>query len=131
MKEKGVSLIELILVIVVFGVAALGLVVAMQAAVLDLHKPEVITVAASLAEKELERVIALSFANVNDENRNSPQSYSGDYSAYSWQVRVDSIDDAAPALGSDSAMVNYKVVEARVSHLAIGDISLRVLKTNH
>lgn len=131
MMNKGFSLIEIVLVMVVISIASLGVVVAMQQTMLDIHKPQVISLASALATKEAERVITLSFANVTDENRDSPASYSGDYSSYSWEIRVDSIDDQAPSLGSDANMTSYKVVDARVHHTVIGNISIKTLKTNH
>ena len=128
---KGFSLIELVLVMTVISIASLGIVVAMQQALLDIHKPQAICGASALATKEAERVITLDFASIYDENRDSPLSYSGDYSNYSWEVRVDSIDDAAPGLGSDPGMADYKIVEIRVHHAAIGYIPMVFLKTNH
>jgi prepilin-type N-terminal cleavage/methylation domain-containing protein len=131
-NKKAFSLIELILVVVVLGIAVFGLITVAQEVMLETHKPEVISTATALAEKEAERVTRLSFAAVDDENRDSPQSYGGNFSTYSWEVRVDSIDDAAPNLGSDPDMDNYKVVEIRIHHDLLGGyISLVFLRTNY
>lgn len=131
MNKRGFSLIEVVLVILVVGVASLGLVVAMQQSLFDTPRPQVISTATALAAGEAERVIRLSFDSVLNQNRDAPASYTGNFAAYSWQVRVDSIDTAQPNLGSDPTMANYKVVEVRVHHTTIGYISIKFLRTRH
>ncbi len=113
------------------AIACGGLAVVISQALTDTHKPEVLFAAMALASKESERVIRLGFSNVADENRGSPASYTGDFATYSWEVRVDSIDDAAPDLGSDSDMSDYKVVEVRIHQASIGYLSNKFLKSNH
>jgi len=130
-KRKGFSLIELVIVILVIGIASLGLATVVGEVLFNLHRPQVITTAMGLAEAEAERVMALSFPGVINENRDSPASYSGNFSSYSRQVRVDSLDTAAPGLGSDPAMADYKVVDVRVHHVAIGNVSIVFLRTNY
>lgn len=115
----------------VIGVACAGLAAALCTSIINTHKPEALSSAASLAEKEAERVIRMAFSSVADENRGAPQNYTGAFSNYSWEVRVDSIDTSQPNLGSDPAMANYKVVEVRLHHGAIGYLALKFLKSNH
>lgn len=131
MRQKGFTLIELIIVIVVMGVACAGLAAAISASIINTHKPEVLSTATALAEKEAERVIRLAFSSVADENRGAPQSYTGAFSNYSREVRVDSIDTSQPNLGSDPTMANYKIVEVRVHHGAINYVAIKFLKSNH
>ena len=134
-NKEAFTIIEAIMVIIIMGVACAGLAAVIYQVLQDTHKPEAISSATALAEEESERVIRLGFGSVVDENRNTPQAYSGDFSNYSWEVRVDSIDTAQPnlvdLLGSDTEMANYKVVEIRVHHSAIGYISIKFLKTNY
>lgn len=131
MSKKGFSLIELILVIIVMGLACAGLATAIQQAIFYTNRTEVMATATALAAQEAERVNALVFASVVDENRGSPLSYTGNLASYSREIRVDSIDTAQPNLGSDPLMQNYKVVEVRVYHNAVVSAALEFLKTNH
>ena len=129
--KNAFSIIEIVLVILVIGIAALGIVVPMQQVLYNVHKPQVITTATFLAASEAERVMSLDFVSIVDENRDSPQSYGGKFSTYSREARIDSIDTAQPNLGSDSAMDNYKVIEIRVHHPVINYISLKLLRVNY
>ncbi|MFH1414388.1 MAG: type II secretion system protein [Candidatus Omnitrophota bacterium] len=128
MDKRGFTLIELTLVIVIMGLVCAGLAALIYQTLQGTHKPEVITIATALAKKEAERVIRFDFANLVDENRDSPLAYSGDLSQYSREVRVDSIDTVQPDLGSDPTMETYKVVEVRVHHASIGYLSIIFLK---
>jgi len=118
-NNKGFTLIETVLVIFVVGISSLGLVSVMQQVLFDVHKPQVMSSAVSLAEMEAERVIRLSFGTVADENRDAPLSYSGDFSSYSRQVRVNAVD------------ADTKRIEIRVHHPAVGYVWLAFLKTNY
>lgn len=129
--KSAFSLIEVVVVIVVVGIMSLGLAVAIQQAMSNIHKPETVSIATALAVSEAERVVVSDFSNVVDQNRDSPVSYTGNFSNYSWQVRVDSIDTAQPNLGSDPGMGTYKMVEVRVHHPVINYIKIIFLKTNY
>ena len=131
MSRKGFTLIEMVLVILIMAIVTGSLAVVIYQALQDTHKPEVLSTAMALATKELERIIRLDFSDVADENRGSPASYTGNLSSYSWEVRVDSIDDAAPDLGSDADMSDYKVVEVRIHHSVFGYLSNKLLKSNY
>jgi prepilin-type N-terminal cleavage/methylation domain-containing protein len=131
MPGKGYSIIELVVTLVIVGLAAAGVAAALVNGVLGGPRAEAISVATGLCAGEADRVMALSFASVVDQNRGSPVSFAGSFSPYSWQVRVDSIDTAQPNLGTDPAMANYKVVEVRVHHALVGYISIEFLRTNH
>lgn len=130
MFKKAISLIEIVFVIIIIAIASIGLVVSISQVLFDMHKPQIIATAIALSSGEAERVIRLGFSNVLDQNRDSPASFSGNFSAYSWQVRVDSIDTVQPNLGSDPAMAKYKCVQVRVHHPVINYISVKFLKTN-
>jgi len=117
--KKGFSLIEIVLVILVIGISSLGLVTVIQQVLFDMHKPQVMSIATSLAEKEAERIIRIGFAEIVDENRDAPAAYPGNFSAYGRQVRVSNLD-------SDN-----KIVEIRVHHIAIGYVWLAFLKSNY
>lgn len=107
------------MVIMIMGISSLGLVTVMQQVLINVHKPLVMQVATSLAEKEAERVLSLEFPLAVNEYFDAPLAYTGNFSAYSRQARVNSVD-------SDN-----KIVEIRVHHLAVGYVWLAFLKTNH
>ena len=126
--STGFTLIEIILVVVVIGIASLGLTAVMQQVLANSYYSEALSTATSLAVGEAERLTGLSFVSVSAENR---EPYTGALSAYSREVRVDSIDTAQPNLGSDPAMQNYKVVEVRVYHSAVNYVSIKFLRANY
>ena len=119
MSKKGFTLIEIIMVIVIMGISSLGLVTVMQQVLFNVHKPQVMQVAIGLAEEEAERVLNLEFASVANEHFGAPASFGGNFSAYSSEIRVNSLDS------------NNKVVEIRVYHVALGYVWLAFLKTNY
>ncbi len=130
MHKRSFSLIETILVIVVVGISFLGLALLIYNAAMGIHKPETLSTATALAVKEAERIIATDFDFVGDEHRNAPQGYLGDFSGYSWEARVDSIDDVQPNLGSDPTMDDYKIVEVKVYHSVISPVAVKFLITD-
>jgi prepilin-type N-terminal cleavage/methylation domain-containing protein len=125
---KGFTLIETVIGIVVLGIIALGLFAIFTGVFTNAVHDEVISIATSLAKGELERVTRLSFANVVDQNRNSPVSFGGNFSNYSWQIRVDAVP---VGIANDPGMSNYKQVESRVTNPMVGDISLKTIVTNN
>lgn len=131
MKRKGFTIIELVIVLVVMAIASAGLAAVVVEVMQGSAKAEVISAATGLATGEAERVFRLPFANIADEHRGSPQSYSGDFSNYSWEVRADNIDTAQPNLGTDTLMETYKAVEVRVHHSSIGYLQVRFLRANY
>ena len=116
MRKKGFSLLELVMVIVVISLSSVGLVAVMQQVVANIHKPKVIATATALAEEQMERVMMLSFAATSSQ---ASQNFTGNMSAYSYTVTVNSID------------ANDKKVVVTVSHPVIGSLALAFLRTNY
>jgi len=129
MKAKGgFTLVETVIGIVVIGIIAIGLFATFTGVFTNAVRDEVMSVATSLAKGEMERVTRLSFANIIDQNRDSPASFGGNFNNYSWQIRV----DAVPVdIANDPGMANYKQVESRVTNAFVGDISLKTIVTNN
>lgn len=125
---KGFTLIETVIGIVVIGIIAIGLFATFTGVFTNAVRDEVVTIATSLAKGELERTARLSFAGIVDQNRNSPVSFGGNFSNYSWQIRVDPVPIG---IANDPGMVNYKQVESRVTNPMAGDISLKTIVTNN
>jgi prepilin-type N-terminal cleavage/methylation domain-containing protein len=125
---KGFTLVETIIGMVVIGIIALGLFSAFTGVFTNACRDEALTVAASLAKGELERVTRLSYAGIVDQNRGAPVSFGGNFANYSWQIRVDAV---SVAIADDAAMAQYKQVESRVTNPMIGDVSLKTIVTNN
>ncbi len=125
---KGFTLIETVIAIVVIGIAFLGLVAVFTGVFTNALHDEAMSVATILTKGEMERVTGLSYADVADENRDSPADYTGNFSSYSWQVRVDAVP---VAIASDPTMTNYKQVEVRVTNAIVGDVNLKTIVTNY
>ena len=123
-SKKGFALVELVLVILVAGIAIPGIIYLFGELARESINDEAMHTATMLAEGELERVIQQNFANVTDQNRNNPVSFGGNFSGYSWQIRVDAVPTA---LANDPGMSQYKQVEARVTSNIIGNVSLKTV----
>ena len=125
---RGFTLVETVIGIVVIGIIAIGLFATFTGVFTNAARDEVLSVATSLAKGELERVTRLSFASIVDQNRGSPVSFGGNFTNYSWQIRVDAVP---VAIANDAGMANYKQVESRVTNPIAGDISLKTIVTNN
>jgi len=120
MKNKGFTLIEIIIVMVVIAISSLGLVVAMQQTLISIHKPRITQTAAFLAEREAERILNTGFAGVVAE---ASAAYTGSFSQYTHQV---AITNQTIYTANDA-----KVVDIIVAHSAVGSVRLPLLKTNY
>lgn len=127
-RRKGFSLIELVLVIVVAGIAIPAVILTFYELSHKSAYDEAMTTAVMLAEGELERTVQKAFANIMDENRDNPVSFGGNFLGYRWQIRVDAVP---VSLANDPSMSQYKQIEARVSNNIIGDVSLKTIATNN
>lgn len=125
---KGFTLIETVISIVVIGIAFLGLLAIFTAGYINAVHDEAMTIADMLAKGEMERIRGLAFANVTDENRDSPAAFTGNFYNYRWQVRVDAVP---VAIANDPSMANYKQVEVRVTNNIAGQVSLKTIVTNY
>jgi len=114
--------------ILVLSIAFLGLVAVVIGVFTNATHDEAMTIATMLAKGEMERVMGLSFANVDDENEDSPVAFTGNFSNYSWEVIVSAVP---VAIASDPTMTNYKQVEAMVTNAIAGDINLKTIVTNY
>lgn len=81
--NKGLTLIELIITIVIAAIVLLPTSMVVVESVRHAHLPEYYTIASSLLEREVERVTNLRFGAVTNEG---PTSYSGNFSNYSYQL---------------------------------------------
>ena len=125
---RGFTLIETVIGIVVLGIIALGLFATFTGVFKNAVQDETMSIATSLARGELERVTRLAYASIVDQNRGTPVSFGGNFTNYSWQIRVDAVP---VGIANDPGMTNYKQVESRVTNPMAGDISLKTIVTNN
>ena len=125
---KGFTIVETVIAIVVIGIAFLGLLSVFMGVFTNAVRDETMAIAVSLTKGEMERVSSLDFDSVSDENRDSPAGFSGNFSNYSWQVRVDAVP---VGIANDPSMDNYKQVEVRITNTMIGSVSLKTIVTNY
>ncbi len=124
LKQRGVTLVELIIAIVVLSIAV-GVLFGVFANLLKMTvMPEVLDRSAELAEQQLERISALRFSQIVDEG---PVNFSGNFSDYTYQIIVSAVPDD---LADDPSMLDYKQVEIIVHHSVSEDISLKTVVTN-
>ncbi len=107
--SKGFTLIELVIVIVVMGIALAPIGVMFHHVMVKYAEPEAYQVAATLAEGEMERVTGLSFVNIANDG---PTAFDN-FPNYTYQVTVGVITGEA-----DTS--KYKQVEVVVNNSALG-----------
>jgi prepilin-type N-terminal cleavage/methylation domain-containing protein len=128
-KKYGVTLIELIIVIVVSAILFLGISIPLQAVLVRGIAPEYQMVASMLAERELERIVGLRFSTVNDMG-GIFISFSPPYENYSYSLDVDFVD-GPNNLDSEVALSDYKRVRVIIRHPSIDDIIVSTLLTEN
>ncbi|MCM8775116.1 MAG: type II secretion system GspH family protein, partial [Candidatus Omnitrophica bacterium] len=84
-QQKGFTLIELIIGLVVISIAVGTMVSVFADVVYSSVLPEIINTSAALAEQELERVSGMRFSSIANEG---PTNYPGAFSSYSYQITV-------------------------------------------
>ena len=123
-KDRGFTLIELVVAIVVISIAVSGLLVTFSNIIRATVQPEVINISTHLAEQEMERETALRFSSVANV---ASTNFGGSFSAYSFQVAVSAVP---AALANDPGMANYKQVLVTVTHTSGVSLSLTSVVTN-
>ena len=102
--------------IVIIGVSSLGLVVTMQQAVVNVHKPQVIATATALAEEVMEAMMMLNTYTVGWIQQTN---FTGSLSAYSYSLMVTPIDG------------NHDELVVTVYHPVIGSLNLAFVMTSN
>lgn len=123
--QKGFTLIETLIAVVVMGIAVGALLLVLTSVVDQTVLPEIHNVGSHLLEREFERVTSQRFAAVVNEPSTA---FPGSFSDYSWQVAVSPVP---AALASDPGMSQYKQVLVTVTHASGGAVSLSTVVTNN
>jgi len=127
MKKKGspgFTLIEVVVAFAVLSIAVGSLLAVMSGVMSSSVYPEVLNTGVFLAERELERVSGLRYAQLS---ASGPANFPAPFSDYSYRIAV----SAVPAsLAADPGMADYKQVEIIVSHPDGGSVKLTTVRTN-
>jgi prepilin-type N-terminal cleavage/methylation domain-containing protein len=117
--SNGFTIIELIAVIVVLGIALAPLGVMFTQVMTKYAQPEAIQVATALARQEMERVTGLRYSSIVSEASTTFT----DFPNYNYQVIVGTIS-------GESDTDEYKQVEVLVTNSSIGiSVSLKTIVT--
>ncbi|PIU40866.1 MAG: hypothetical protein COS99_08145 [Candidatus Omnitrophica bacterium CG07_land_8_20_14_0_80_42_15] len=127
-SDKGLTLIELIMTIVIASVILIPVSVVIIESVQNAFLPEHFIAVSSLLESELERVTNLRFSNVVNEG---PTEYTGNFSDYSHQVSYYYVDSGNLNTLSASPSTNYKRIQITVSRPGFPSVEAVTLATNN
>ena len=124
MKNKGFTFIELIMIIVIVGVAVVPLIQMFTTSLKGSADAEVTSIALELAQDKMEETKQLSFAATSS----TSGTFASPFTAYSYQVTVGYVDQNFNNSGSPT---NYKKVEVKVIHTSGTSTTLTTVVSNH
>ena len=128
-SQKGFSLIELVLAIVIIGIVIIPTALRYQEAMHGSCQTKVLTIATGLAEDKMEESLGLGYSNVADE---SLTSFGSPFDDYGYQVTVHYVNEGAFDTSVDPTVTDYKSVEIQVSHSLLDQaVVTKSVLTNH
>lgn len=127
-NNKGLTLIELVLSIVIIAICFIPVATMYQQVLSKIYRSRVVTIAGALAEEKMDEVSGKNFLNINDEG---PASFSNPFGDYSYEVVVHYVQPGNLNTSVDPTVTDYKNIEVRISHSEIGTMRINSLVTNH
>lgn len=131
LKKSGVTLVELVVLIIVASIILLPLSAIITEAIRKTLVPEHYGIASRLAIREMEQVVSKNFGDIAIATT-GPNNYTGNFSQYTYKIKVDYVNPGAlntPVLVPDNN--DYKRIEITISRTGFEDISLVSLVTNN
>ena len=123
-KAKGFTFIELIMIIVIVGIAVVPLIQMFTTSLKGSADAESNSIALELAQDKMEETKQLGFAATSS----TSGTFASPFTAYSYQVTVSYVDQNFAASGSAT---NYKKVEVKVTHTSGTSTTLTTVVSNH
>jgi len=124
MKAKGFTFIELIMVILIVGIAVVPLIQMFTTSLKGSADTEATSIALELAQDKMEETKQLGFAATSS----TSGTFASPFTAYSYQVTVGYVDQNFNNSGSPT---NYKKVEVKVIHTSGTSTTLTTVVSNH
>jgi len=123
-KDKGFTFIELIMVILIVGIAVVPLIQMFTTSLKGSADTEATSVALELAQDKMEETKQLGFAATSS----TSGTFASPFTVYSYQVTVGYVDQNFNNSGSPT---NYKKVEVKVIHTSGTSTTLTTVVSNH
>jgi prepilin-type N-terminal cleavage/methylation domain-containing protein len=133
-QEKGFSLIEVIIVLVVLSIAALGVLSAFTGGIRWSSNPLLINQAVSLAQQKMDEAAALKKSGgFNAVVPDPGGAFPAPFADFAWNRTVDCVAaaDLNTSLGAPPCASEYAHVVVTVTNPIVGSISLDTVVTNH
>jgi type II secretory pathway pseudopilin PulG len=112
MNNKGFTLIEIIILIVLAGIIIPVIVVPFATGIRGSNKPEMATTAVYLAHQKMEELMKFNYNRVPDLTPGTYTLPAPPISGYTWQWVISYVDNNFNASGSD---VGYKMIQVSVT----------------
>jgi Tfp pilus assembly protein PilE len=123
-RERGFTFIELIMIIVIVGIAVVPLIQMFTTSLKGSADTEATSIAIELAQDKMEETKQLGFAATSS----TSGTFASPFTAYSYQVTVGYADQNFNNSGSPT---NYKKVEVKVTHTSGTSTTLTTVVSNH
>ena len=123
-RDKGFTFIELIMVIVIVGIAIIPLIQMFTTSLKGSADAEATSIALELAQDKMDETKQLSFAAT----ASTSGSFASPFTAYSYQVTVSYVDQNFTA---SVPATNYKKVAVKVTHSSGTGTTLTTVVSNH
>jgi len=124
-KAKGFTFIELIMIIVIVGIAVVPLIQMFTTSLKGSADTEATSIALELAQDKMEETKQLGFGGISS----TSGTFSSPFTAYSYQVTVSYVNDTFTDSGGSPT--NYKKVEVKVTHSSGTSTTLTTVVSNH
>lgn len=127
-NNKGLTLIELVLSIIIISICFLVLAMIYQQVLNNIYGTRVMSIASALAEEKTDDVFGKGYSGITNQ---SSASFSSPFSDYTYEVVVNYVNDADLNTPVDPTVTEYKRVEVRVTHSQTGTFRMVSLLSDY
>jgi type II secretory pathway pseudopilin PulG len=112
MNNKGFTLIEIIVLVVLAGIIIPAIVVPFATGIRGSNKPEMVTTAMYLAHQKMEELMKFNYCRASDLTPGTYNSPAPPVTGYTWQWVISYVTNTFAASGSDAG---YKMIVVTVT----------------